>query len=131
MNHKRYKINYDKNSNIKDNKISTKIKNIYDNSDMTPIILKEITLSDSQIGGNSVTSSEADTYTTTTTEVGSTINTSSLETTTDTTTSTSAGTETTKSGTATETYSTTSTDESSTNGSSSDEEDDSSSSSSN
>ena len=124
MNHKRYKINYDKNSNIKDNKISTKIKNIYDNSDMTPIILKEITLSDSQIGGNSVTSSKADTYTTTTTDVGSNINTSSLETTTDTTDTTDTTTSA-NSKTGTESTNTTSTDESS-----SDDDDDSSSSSS-
>ena len=124
MNHKRYKINYDKNSNIKDNKISTKIKNIYDNSDMTPIILKEITLSDSQIGGNSVTSSNADTYTTTTTDVGSNINTSSLETTTDTTDTTDTTTSA-NSKTGTESTNTTSTDESS-----SDDDDDSSSSSS-
>ena len=94
MNHKRYKINYD-NKNIIDKKINTKINNIYNNSDMTPIVLKEITLTDMQIGGNSVTSSDADTYTTTTTEVGSTEN-SSTDKSTTTDKSTETLTETTK-----------------------------------
>tara|TARA_B100001248_G_C27337596_1_gene434624 strand:+ start:422 stop:793 length:372 start_codon:yes stop_codon:yes gene_type:complete len=65
MNHKRYKITYDKN-------VKKEINKDYNYSDMTPIILNEITLSDSQIGGNTVTTSEPDTYTYTSTDVNST-----------------------------------------------------------
>ena len=90
MNHKRYIITYDKNIKESKNIKKKEINDIYNNSTITPIVLNEITLSDCQIGGNNVISSEIDTYTTTTTEVGSNINTSSLENTnTDTTNDTS------------------------------------------
>ena len=90
MNHKRYIITYDKNIKESKNIKKEEINDIYNNSTITPIVLNEITLSDCQIGGNNVISSEVDTYTTTTTEVGSNINTSSLENTnTDTTNDTS------------------------------------------